>query len=65
MRPLNLCPICATVSLPAVLSLKCNVKLALDSAAWQKSITELCQRVERAAKLWQPRQHLNACHDER
>lgn len=50
MCSLNLCPLCATVSLLAVLSLKRNVKLALDSAAWQKSITELCQRIGQAAK---------------
>lgn len=58
-----MCPFCATVSLSAVLSLECNVKLALDSAVWQKSITELCQHIGWAAKPWHSQQHLNACHD--
>lgn len=59
-----MCPFCATVSLPAVLSLECNGILALDSAAWQKSITELCQHIGWAAKPQHSQQHLNASHDE-
>lgn len=49
-----MCPFGATVFPSAVLSLKCNVKLALDSAGWQKSITELCQCVGWAATPSQP-----------